>query len=101
MTHQRSHKQLSGTLTRTGSAGALAAIAALALALPAGAQRPPEPQSDAGPAASVVVAAPATSPDGGLQLLQVGAGLLGGLGIGAAAATARHNRRRAPLPSTA
>src|SRR4029450_12190946 len=71
-------------ITRTGAAGAAAAIAALSLALPANAQRHPEPEPNTGPAPSIVVGAPTSVPDGGLQIIQVGAGLLAGIGIGAA-----------------
>lgn len=90
------------TLTRAGSAVAVAAIAALTLALPANAQRPPEPDPGLAPAASaVVLATPAALPDGGIQILQVGAGLLAGVGIGAAAVAAARNRRAVQHPSAA
>ncbi len=89
------------TLTRAGSASAVAALAALSLALPAHAQRPPEPEPGYGAAPSMVLAAPVTVPESGLQIIQVGAGLLAGVGLGAAAVAARRNRRPARLPRTA
>lgn len=86
------------TLLRAGSALAVVTIAALSLALPANAQRPPEPGT--GPAASaVVLATPAITGDG-LQVGQVGAGLLAGIGIGGAAVAASRTRRTARQPRT-
>jgi hypothetical protein len=88
-------------VTRVLAATAATAIASLALALPASAMRPPEPGPDSGGVPSVVLAPSASADDGGLQLIQVGAGLLAGAGIGAAASTAMRSRRQAHLPRTA
>jgi hypothetical protein len=49
----------------------------------------------------VILATPASAPDTGIQVFQVGAGLLAGAGIGAAAVAAGRNRRQAHLPGTA
>ncbi len=101
MTHHPSRRPGILALTRAGSAGAVTALAALSLALPANAQRPPEPETGFGPATSVVLTVPASVPDGGLQIIQIGAGLLAGLGLGAAAVAARRSQRPAHLPHTA
>jgi hypothetical protein len=84
-------------VTRVGAAGAAAGIAAIFLALPANAQRPAEPEANTGPAPSVVLPAPTSVPDNGIQVIQVGTGLLVGAGIGAAAVAAGRRRRQAHL----
>lgn len=48
----------------------------------------------------VVMTAPAAVPDGGLEIIQIGAGLLTGVGLGAAAVAARRTRQPALLPRT-
>jgi hypothetical protein len=88
-------------VTRTGAAGAAAAIAALALALPANAQRPPEPEPYSVPAPSVVPTQPTSAPDSGLQVIQVGTGLLIGAAIGAAAVATGRSRRQTHAPGPA
>ena len=89
------------TLTRAASAGAIAGLAALLLAQPANAQRPPDPEPGFGPGPTVVLAAPAPVAEDGLQIIQIGAGLLAGVAIGATAVAAGRNRRQAHQPRTA
>ena len=88
-------------ITRTAAASAAAAFAALAVALPATAKTAPEPEPNPGTIPSVILATPASAPDTGIQVYQVGAGLLAGAGIGAAAVAAGRNRRQAHMPGTA
>jgi len=63
--------------------------------------RPPDPDSNPGGTSSVVLGPPASDPNSGLQIIQVGAGLLAGAGIGAAAVVAGRSRRQAHRPGTA
>src|SRR6476469_1189349 len=88
-------------ITRSAAASAAAAFAALAVALPATAKTAPEPEPNPGTIPSVILATPASAPDTGIQVYQVGAGLLAGAGIGAAPVAAGRNRRQAHMPGTA
>lgn len=99
--HLPHHKAAIVALTRAGSAGAITAVAALTMALPASAQTPPEPQPGVAPAGTVVLSTPVPLPDSGLQVIQIGAGLLAGIGLGAAGVTARRNRRSVHVPHVA
>jgi hypothetical protein len=86
---------------RAGQHADAAGMAAIVLALPANAQRPAEPDANTGPAPAVVLPAPTSVPDNGIQVIQVGTSLLVGAGIGAAAVAAGRRRRQPHLAHTA
>ena len=86
-------------VTRAFAATGVAVIASLALALPASAMPLPDPGPET--AAPPAVAYLPASPDGSLPIVPAGVGLLAGLGIGAAAVSARTARRHAHEPSVA
>ncbi len=85
-------------VSRTFAATAAAGIVSLALALPASAMPLPDP----GPESAPNTAAAYLPPDsqGGFPIIPVGVSLLAGVGIGAAAVTARTARRQAHEPAS-